>query len=64
MEFFSFKDPFNTVDTSTSSLKSNEQKIQTKNQPSQQRKILTHGSVKFSFQALYFNITKIVLQNV
>ena len=49
MEFFSFKDPFNTVDTSTSSLKSNEQKIQTKNQPSQQRKILAHGSVKFSF---------------
>lgn len=59
MEFFSFKDSFSIIDISTYSLKSNEHKIQIKNQHSQQRKILAHGLVKFSFQALYFNITKL-----
>lgn len=64
MKFFSFKDVFNIVDTSTFSLKSNKQQIQKKkNQPSQQRKILAHSSVKFSLQALYFNTKNIVLQN-
>lgn len=54
---FLFRNTFNIVDISTFLLKSNKQKIQTKNWPNQQKNS-SSWLRKFSFLALYVIITK------